>query len=77
MIDRTTYRPATDADVDFLRTIVAEAVNWRESPDFDSSILESPELAHCVDDGQRGASTLGSSLVLRRPAHTSLWDAGV
>ncbi len=53
MINRTTYRPATDADVDFLRTMVAEAVNWRESPDFDSSILESPELAHYVDDWKR------------------------
>jgi len=59
VIDRTTYRLATDADVDFLRAMVAEAVNWRKSPDFDSSILESPELAHYVDDWQRGRQQAG------------------
>lgn len=53
MIDRTTHRPATDADGDFLRTMMAEAVNWRESPDFDGSILRKPELAHYLDGWKR------------------------
>lgn len=53
MMSCTTYRPATDADGDFLRTMMTEAVNWRVSADFDSSILESPELAHYVEGWQR------------------------
>ena len=52
-MNATSYRPATAADGEFLRTMMAEAVNWRASPNFDHSILVSPELAHYLDGWKR------------------------
>ncbi len=53
MNNRVTLRPATAEDVEFLRSMMEEAVNWRGGPDFDSSILERPELAHYVAEWKR------------------------
>lgn len=44
-----TLRGVEDTDFPFLKDMLREAFNWRADPEFDTSILENPEVRHYVE----------------------------
>lgn len=52
-MNETTLRAAEATDLPFLREMLGEAFNWRADPDFDTALLDSPEVSHYLDGWRR------------------------